>query len=153
MSYGDISILTRSPTVRRTQRLRILPEMVARTKCLLSNSTRNMVPGSTVWMLPSISMLSSFINRQRHDKSGQHSQSGAGREDYKAEQGPEMRDNSRRCGSIPVAATAAATATTAASAAATVAASATTAAAAARTFLTRSGDIDCQRPPAQFFAI
>ena len=32
-SYGDISILTRSPTVRRTQRLRILPHTVAKTRC------------------------------------------------------------------------------------------------------------------------
>jgi hypothetical protein len=29
-SYCDISIFTRSPTVRRTKRLRILPEMVAK---------------------------------------------------------------------------------------------------------------------------
>ena len=48
MSYGDISILTLSPTVKRTQRLRILPEIVANTRCLLSNSTRNIVPGRTV---------------------------------------------------------------------------------------------------------
>ncbi len=40
-SYGDISIVTRSPTVSRTQRLRILPEMVASTRCLLSSSTEH----------------------------------------------------------------------------------------------------------------
>src|SRR6266540_7412456 len=46
--------------MRRTKRLRILPEMVARTWCLLSNSTRNMVPASTVRMRPSTSMCSSI---------------------------------------------------------------------------------------------
>jgi hypothetical protein len=34
-SSGDISILTRSPTVNRTQRLRSLPLMVADTRCWL----------------------------------------------------------------------------------------------------------------------
>src|SRR5579859_3158195 len=60
-SYGDISILTRSPTVKRTKRLRILPQMVASTRCLLSSATRNMVPGRTVLTLPSISMCCSFM--------------------------------------------------------------------------------------------
>ena len=35
-------------TVNRTQRLRIFPQIVASTRCLLWISTRNMVPGRTV---------------------------------------------------------------------------------------------------------
>ena len=60
-SYGDISIRTLSPAVRRTHRFRILPQIVARTTCLLSSSTRNIVPGRTVWMRPSTSIHCSFI--------------------------------------------------------------------------------------------
>lgn len=51
---------TRSPTVRRTQFFRILPEMCASTSCwLASKVTRNMVPGSTDVTVPSTSMESS----------------------------------------------------------------------------------------------
>src|SRR6267154_5387235 len=55
-SYGDISILTRSPMVRRMKRLRILPEICASTWCLLVSSTRNIVPASTASIRPSISI-------------------------------------------------------------------------------------------------
>src|SRR5437762_6059616 len=38
------------------KRLRIFPEMCARTRLLFASATRNMVPGSTVMMVPSSSM-------------------------------------------------------------------------------------------------
>lgn len=59
-SYGLISIFTRSPRFSRTNRLRIFPEMVASTTCLLSSSTRNIVPAKTAMILPSTSMCSSM---------------------------------------------------------------------------------------------
>ncbi|MDB6059615.1 MAG: hypothetical protein JWO95_3459 [Verrucomicrobiales bacterium] len=47
---------TLSPAVNRTQRLRILPQICARTSCLLlSKVTRNIVPGSTTLIVPSTS--------------------------------------------------------------------------------------------------
>lgn len=46
-SYGDIWMLTLSPTLIRMKFLRIFPEICARTSCLLGNATRNIVPGST----------------------------------------------------------------------------------------------------------
>src|SRR6266404_4194104 len=48
--------LTRSPIVRRIKRLRILPEICARTKCSLASATRNIVPGSTDMIIPSSSI-------------------------------------------------------------------------------------------------
>src|SRR6266403_1340051 len=53
VSYGDICILTRSPIVRRMNRLRIFPEMCARTRCSFASATRNIVPGSTLMIVPS----------------------------------------------------------------------------------------------------
>src|SRR5258708_39190066 len=41
------------------KRLRILPEIWARTLCWLPSSTRNMVPASTEVILPSVSIVSS----------------------------------------------------------------------------------------------
>src|SRR2546426_4695245 len=55
-----MSIFTRSPMVRRTQRLRILPQIVASTVCLFSSSTRNIVPARTAATTPSTSICSSF---------------------------------------------------------------------------------------------
>ena len=52
---------TRSPTVKRTKCLRILPETCARTSCSLSSLTRNIVPGSTLEIVPSTSIGSSLI--------------------------------------------------------------------------------------------
>src|SRR5438045_2783922 len=48
--------LTRSPMVRRIKRLRILPEICARTKCSLASATRNIVPGRTDMIIPSSSI-------------------------------------------------------------------------------------------------
>src|SRR5207253_69204 len=45
--------LTRSPMVSRINRLRIFPEMCARTRCSLARATRNMVPGRTDMIVPS----------------------------------------------------------------------------------------------------
>jgi len=53
VSYGDISIFTRSPIVSRMKRLRIFPEMCARTMRSFASATRNIVPGSTIMMVPS----------------------------------------------------------------------------------------------------
>ena len=53
---------TRSPTVKRTKCLRILPETCARTSCSLSSLTRNIVPGSTLEIVPSTSIGSSLIH-------------------------------------------------------------------------------------------
>src|SRR5206468_12509751 len=39
--------------VSRINRLRIFPEMCARTRCLLARATRNMVPGRTDMIVPS----------------------------------------------------------------------------------------------------
>src|ERR1700722_9717148 len=63
-SYGDISSFTRSPTVSRINPFRILPEIWARTRCWLESSTRNIVPGRTVTIFPSVTIESSVgINR------------------------------------------------------------------------------------------
>jgi len=63
VSYGDISILTRSPIVRRINLLRIFPEMCARTRWSFASATRNMVPGRTDMIVPSIVIaFSEFIN-------------------------------------------------------------------------------------------
>src|SRR5580700_5025713 len=58
-SYGDISSFTRSPTVSRMNLFRILPEIWARTRCWLESSTRNIVPGRTVTIFPSVTIESS----------------------------------------------------------------------------------------------
>ena len=55
VSYGDISILTLSPTTNRMNRLRIFPEMCARTSWSLGSLTLNMVPARTAEMVPSTS--------------------------------------------------------------------------------------------------
>ncbi len=52
---------TRSPTVRRTKCLRILPDRWASTSCSLSSFTRNMVPGRTVEIVPSSSIGCSLL--------------------------------------------------------------------------------------------
>src|ERR1700731_3060630 len=52
-SYGDISIFTRSPTVKRINRFLIFPEIWASTRCSLVSSTRNIVPGRTAVIFPS----------------------------------------------------------------------------------------------------
>ena len=49
------------------KRLRIFPEMWARTKCLLARATRNMVPARTAVMVPSVSMISSTAIMCRWD--------------------------------------------------------------------------------------
>lgn len=55
VSYGDISILTLSPTTRRMKRFLILPEMCASTSCPPTSSTLNIVPARTETIVPSIS--------------------------------------------------------------------------------------------------
>ena len=52
---------TRSPTVNRTKCLRIFPDTCASTSCSLSSLTRNIVPGSTLEIVPSTSIGSSLI--------------------------------------------------------------------------------------------
>src|SRR5215470_4581959 len=169
MSYGDISIFTRSPTVSRTQRLRILPEMVARTRCLLSSSTRNMVPGRTVRMTPSISTGVSFIRRFEQWPVRAVGDSPADQPEIEAsEEGRAARaaartgnkqesgDNGSRflslscltpglIGRLVTVAPIAAVSATAAAATGTTAATGT--------LLARAGDIDVESAPAQFFTV
>jgi len=45
---------TRSPITSLMKRLRILPDMCARTKWSFASATRNIVPGSTDMIVPSI---------------------------------------------------------------------------------------------------
>src|ERR1700674_1438843 len=64
MSYGDICSFTRSPVVRRIKRLRIFPEICARTRWSLASWTRNIVPARTEIIFPSssIAFLESMVS-------------------------------------------------------------------------------------------
>src|SRR5580704_5681854 len=113
--------------------------MVASTRCLLSNSTRNIVPGSTVVTLPSTSICSSFMTQTTGDQSTDKKTRGP------VSTGP--RDEIR----FRLIAAAAATATTTATASAAV--FTTSAAAAGRAFFTWLGNVDCEGPAVQLLAI
>src|ERR1039457_5851515 len=127
--------------------------MVARTRCLLSSSTRNIVPGSTVWTRPSTSICSSFINCSNSGRLSNHRQHppNTGRTECRQtkERGPVLpgpeRKRSVRLVTI-------ATATAAAAAAATVT-TATAAATATGALFARPRNVNRQGAPAQFFAI
>src|SRR3954462_12405882 len=60
-SYGDSSILTRSPGRMRTSWRRIFPEMCPSTSWSLSSFTRNIVFGRASMTSPSISIFSSLL--------------------------------------------------------------------------------------------
>ena len=64
-SYGDISMLTLSPTLMRMKCLRIFPEIWAKTSWPLGSATRNIVPGRTWVTEPTSSIGSSFSNRNQ----------------------------------------------------------------------------------------
>src|SRR6266446_776611 len=74
--------LTRSPIVRRIKRLRILPEICARTKCSLASATRNIVPGRTDMIIPSNSI--AFFGSMMFDRrtGPEHSEVGSARSNY-----------------------------------------------------------------------
>src|SRR5438105_10647472 len=68
--------------VRRIKRLRIFPEMCARTRCSFESSTRNIVPARTEMIFPSSSI--AFLGSIMLDRASRRSSKSAGsaRSDY-----------------------------------------------------------------------